>query len=198
MHIYKITNLTNGKLYIGQTAQRNPKMRWYGHLADMRSGKKLHLYNSMRKYGIEMFTWEVIDSASDLNELNHKEQYWLNQYRTTHAVYNLREAGDNKTHSAESIEKMRNSQRAAHARRRNNGGDGGWARRDGGPMLGKPHPKKGKPSTKWSDEDKQRHSETCLNRKQREITPELKEKLANSKGKTWKLVDGKRVWIEKE
>jgi len=27
MHIYKITNTANGKIYIGQTFQKHPKMR---------------------------------------------------------------------------------------------------------------------------------------------------------------------------
>ena len=156
MYIYKITNTSNNKVYIGQTIQSNPKMRWYSHLADMRGGHKMHLYNSMRKYGVEAFTWEIIDQVNSIDELNIKEEYWLNEYRKTHTVYNLREAGNNKTHSPESIEKMREAQRAAHARRRGEGKDGGWTRRDGGAMLGKAHPKKGKPSKKWSEEAKQR------------------------------------------
>lgn len=198
MYIYKITNTANNKVYIGQTIQSNPKMRWYSHLADMRGGRKMHLYNSMRKYGVEAFTWEVIDEVTTLSELNLREEYWLNEYRKTHTVYNLREAGNNKTHSPESIEKMREAQRAAHARRREQGTDGGWVRKDGGAMLGKSHPKKGKPSKKWSTEMKTEHSIRCKTRKPRELTDELKEKLAHCKGRTWKLVDGKRVWTEKK
>jgi hypothetical protein len=72
-------------------------------------------------------------------------------------VYNCREAGGNKIHSAESIEKMREAQRLAHKRKRENGGDGGWTRSDGGPMNGKAHPKKGKPSKKWSEDAKERY-----------------------------------------
>lgn len=34
-------------------------------------------------------------------------------------------------------------QKAAHARRRDEGTEGGWTRKDGGPMLGKEHPNKG-------------------------------------------------------
>ena len=33
---------------------------------------------------------------------------------------------------------------------------GGWKRRDGGPMKGKSHPKKGKPGKKWSDEAREK------------------------------------------
>jgi len=157
MKIYKITNLVNNKIYIGQTIQKNPKMRWYGHLADARGGRKSHLYDSIRKYGVESFLWEIIDNCSSLEELNNREQYWLNYYKTLTEVYNCREAGNNKTHSAESIEKMRNAQRLAHKRRRDNGIDGGWTRIDGGAMKGKVHPKKGKPSTKWSPEAREKY-----------------------------------------
>lgn len=108
----------NNKVYIGQTIQTNPKMRWYAHLADARREKKSYLYDSIRKYGKECFLWELIDSAASLEELNLKEEYWLNYYRSCGVVYNNREAGGNKIHSEKSILKMKESQRQAHARRR--------------------------------------------------------------------------------
>lgn len=136
MHIYKITNNENNKVYIGQTVQKNPKMRWYAHLADARRGKKSYLYDSIRKYGKECFTWEIIDTAESIEELNNKEEHWLGYYRSQDiVVYNNREAGGNKTHSTESIEKMRAAQKFRHATTK----VGGWKRQDGGPMKGKKH-----------------------------------------------------------
>jgi group I intron endonuclease len=136
MHIYKITNKANNKVYIGQTVQKNPKMRWYSHLADARRGKKSYLYDSIRKHGYESFTWEVIDNAVSIDELNNKEEYWLLYYRNQGiTVYNNREAGNNRTHSAESIERMKASQKQRHATT----SVGGWKRRDGGAMKGKKH-----------------------------------------------------------
>jgi group I intron endonuclease len=122
MVIYKITNQVNGKVYIGQTIQTNPKMRWYSHQADARNGKKTHLYNSIRKHGVENFLWEIIDRANNVEQLNELEFKWLAHYRKLGKVYNNREAGGNKTHSAESIEKMRYAKREQHARRRNDNG----------------------------------------------------------------------------
>ena len=139
MHIYKITNLVNGKIYIGQTVQKNPMMRWYGHTACARKGKHSHLYNSMRKYGIENFVWQLIDTANCLDDLNAKEKYWLDFHRAESDVYNAREAGGNKLHSAESKLRMQEAQKQAHARRRAEGREGGWKRKDGGPMKGKQH-----------------------------------------------------------
>ena len=136
MHIYKITNTKNNKVYIGQTIQTNPKMRWYAHLADARRGKKSYLLDSIRKYGKASFVWEIIDVANTLDDLNAKEKQWVQYYRTEGVVvYNNREAGGNKTHSPESIEKMKAAQKLRHATTK----VGGWKRQDGGPMKGKKH-----------------------------------------------------------
>lgn len=182
MHIYRITNIINDKMYIGQTIQKNPKMRWYDHCSRARNGQTNHLYNSMRLYGAENFVWEIIDSANTLDDLNQKEQYWLNYYRAQGiTVYNNREAGGNKTHSPESIEKMKAAQKLRHATTK----VGGWKRRDGGPMKGKAHPRKGV-SGMWSmsDDAKEKIRQVQLER-------------SGTKGKTWKLIDGKRVYTEK-
>lgn len=154
MYIYKITNNTNNRVYIGQTIQKNPRMRWYAHLSYAKRGHVSHLYNSIRKHGEDCFTWTVIDTASTLDELNIKEQYWLKYFQSITTVYNNREAGKNKTHSAESIEKMRVAQKTRHTTTN----VGGWKRRDGGPMKDKQHPGKGKKHTKrWSDEAKEKY-----------------------------------------
>lgn len=152
MYIYKITNNVNNKVYIGQTVQNNAKMRWYSHCDYARKGKKSYLYDSMRKHGIDQFHWEIVDQATSLEELNSKEQHWLEHYKSVGIVYNNREAGGNKRHSVESIERMRVAQKKRHQERP----AGGWTRRDGGPMKGKAHPKKGKPSKKWSDEAREK------------------------------------------
>lgn len=182
MHIYKITNLVNNKVYIGQTIQENPKMRWYDHCAYARSGKKSYLYDSIRKHGVDNFHWEIIDAANSINELNNKEKYWLDYYRNVGIVYNNREAGNNKTHSTESIERMRIAQKLRHATTE----VGGWKRRDGGAMKGKAHPRKGT-SGLWTMSEDAR--EKCR-----------QAKLASNpgRGKTWKVIDGKRVWLPKE
>jgi group I intron endonuclease len=182
MYIYKITNLVNQKVYVGQTVQKNPKMRWYDHQASARKGKKSPLYNSIRKHGVDNFAWEIIDSTLSVDDLNKKEAVWLDHYRNLTEVYNIREAGNNKLHSDKSILKMQESQRQAHARRRAEGRDGGWKRIDGGPMKGKSHPGKGKI---WP-------AEKCLN-----VRAAAAKRKNYREGKVCVTIDGKKNWIEK-
>jgi group I intron endonuclease len=164
MVIYKITNTINGKVYIGQTIQSNAKMRWYSHQADARTGKKSHLYDSIRKYGVENFAWEIIEQGSSVDHLNELEAKWLAHYRTITEVYNNRDAGGNKVHSAESIQRMQVAQKAAHARRRelNNGIEKTKKRVQ--TIKTWSSSKKGKPGKKWSEEAKIQHSIRCKER----------------------------------
>ena len=185
MNIYKITNTLNNKIYIGQTVQKNAKMRWYQHCADANKGKDSHLYHSMRLHGIENFAWEVIDSATTIDELDVKEEQWLKHYQQTVECYNIRNAGGNKLHAKESIEKMKESQRQAHARRRSEGTDT-WTRRDGGAMKGKAHPRKGTKGL-WHYSEEQRKAQS-----------DRMNILNGTRGKTWTLIDGKRVYMEKK
>ena len=52
-YVYKITNIKNGKIYIGLTTVPI-EMRWANHIRDSKRCNR-HLYKSMRKYGIENF-----------------------------------------------------------------------------------------------------------------------------------------------
>jgi group I intron endonuclease len=124
MYIYTIKNLVNGKMYVGQTIQSNAKMRWYSHCDMARKGKKSYLYDSMRKNGLENFSWEIVDQGNSIEQLNELETIWANKLLAQGiTLYNNRETGGNKKHSAESIEKMHRAKKEEHARRREaNGG----------------------------------------------------------------------------
>ena len=143
MHIYKFTHLESGRCYVGQTIQ-NPNQRRLEHIADSRySDKEYHFHNALRKYGVDSFVFEVIDSARSLEELNLLEEKYVAVYDSINNGFNIRQAGGNKLHSEESKQRMSKAQKAAHFRRRSEGTEGGRIRRDGGPMLGKIHPNKG-------------------------------------------------------
>ncbi len=171
MHIYKWTHKTTGKVYIGQSIQE-PNQRRLEHICgSCYTDKSYHFHNAIRKYGVEAFDWEVLDYANNLEHLNELEEKYMKEYNSIEEGYNIRQGGDNRLHSEESKQRMSEAQKAAHARRRANGGDGGWTRRDGGPMKGK----------------------TCSEEHKRKVGLANKGKM---KGKTWKLIDSRRVWME--
>ncbi len=145
MVIYKITHIPSNRCYIGQTIQ-DPNVRFMDHLYKSEYSKNcFKIHNAIKKYGKESFTFEVIDTtASSLEQLNLLEELYIEKFNSIVNGFNLRTGGGNKLHSAESKEKMRESQKAAHRRRRDSGTEGGWTRKDGGAMLGKSHPGKGK------------------------------------------------------
>lgn len=89
--IYKIENLINHKVYIGQS--KNIKARWRTHRTKYQIDDT-YLYRSMRKYGIENFSFIVIEECS-IEELNSKEKYWIAYYDSTNANngYNMTEGG---------------------------------------------------------------------------------------------------------
>lgn len=94
MIIYKITNKINGKIYIGQTIHTlaHRKSR---HLKCMQNGVDRHLYNAMRKYGVENFVFEEIDHTDNIEDLNYLESYYITKYDSVRKGYNMGYGGDN-------------------------------------------------------------------------------------------------------
>lgn len=72
MIIYKLTNKVNGKIYIGKT-ERTIEERMGEHVRH----DYIIVDKAIRKYGIESFIVEVVDSADSLDELDKKEQEWI-------------------------------------------------------------------------------------------------------------------------
>lgn len=102
--IYKITNLINGKVYIGQTTG-TIEHRWSQHPSDSCC---THLYNSIKKYGRENFHIDQIDDADTFEELNIKEIYWIKFYSATNRSlgYNIKAGGYKGKHSEETKKKL--------------------------------------------------------------------------------------------
>lgn len=98
-YIYKIENIINKKCYIGQS--KDFRKRWAGHkrlskLAQKKSkNEKIQpIHFAIAKYGIDNFTFEIIDEVSSLEESNQKEIYWIDYYNSYKSGYNCDKGGN--------------------------------------------------------------------------------------------------------
>lgn len=73
--IYKIENLTNGKIYIGQSV--HIEIRWSEHCRGTRS----FIDQAIQKEGKNNFIFSILEECS-LNELDEKEQYYIKKYNS--------------------------------------------------------------------------------------------------------------------
>jgi hypothetical protein len=93
MQIYKITNLINGKIYIGKDE---------GDRSDyMGSGKLIRL--AIKKYGLKNFQKEIVESVNDKELLKEREIFWIDYYNAIDKSigYNIAvggHGGDTMTH----------------------------------------------------------------------------------------------------
>lgn len=88
--IYIIKNKLNDKVYIGQS--KNIKRRWKEHRSTAfnpnSTAYNTHLHKSFRKNGLENFSFEVLEEVKDFDELNSKENYYINKYNSIDNGYN--------------------------------------------------------------------------------------------------------------
>lgn len=88
-YIYKTTNLTNNKIYIGQ--KKATKFLGNSYLGN---GKRLK--EAFLKYDRKQFFVELLDTAESADELDEKEIYWIKEFNSTDPSvgYNLSIGGN--------------------------------------------------------------------------------------------------------
>jgi group I intron endonuclease len=206
--IYKLVNTINGKLYIGQTILSFNRR--------FKNGKGydgcLAIARAIKKYGKEQFQYEVLCVCSDQETANYLERAYIKEFNSMDFLigYNIREGGFNGKISPETRQKM---SMAAKGRKLSD------EHKDkiSASLTGKKHTNESKfklskllTGVILSQETKQKMS--FSKKKMFEENPEIalkisrarkgivfseehKKNLSDShKGKTWKLVNGKRVW----
>ena len=88
--IYKITNTTNGKVYVGSAVNFNN--RWKEHLRELRKEKhhSSALQNAWNKYGEDNFEFSIIEECERTRKvLLGREQYWIDTLDSVANGYNI-------------------------------------------------------------------------------------------------------------
>lgn len=211
--IYILKNTINDKVYIGQTWQSLSKRFGNGYYGCT------HIRNAIKKYGKYVFYYEVLTTCETQEAADYWESYFISKYGSTNPEigYNLNSGGNSGgLLSEETKHKLSESKKGKYTGEEShwfgkhhteetkqkiskaNKGKPGWSK-------GKSGPNAGKTMKKCSEETKRKISEankggntfggrTHTEETKRKISKANGGKVPWTKGKTWKLVDGKRVY----
>ena len=93
--IYKIQNLINGKIYIGQSV--DIQYRFNNHKSESFNPKSnaynTAIHRAIRKYGVNNFSFDIIEEC-DQDRLREREIYWIDYYQSYGDGYNLTSGGE--------------------------------------------------------------------------------------------------------
>lgn len=214
-HIYLLTNKVNGKIYVGQS--KDFDQRWRHHKASVRNNKPTQIvHHAMIKYGLDNFIFEVIFSCQTQDDINWAEEYFIKYYdsRNTDKGYNITNGGSVAPKTEEWKQKVSQALMghlvSQEARDKISIGN-----------TGKIRSEEFKKNVGDFWRDKERSEEHCQNLSEslkgnqnclvkqnglgyrhteealQKISEASKKQPPRYKGKTWKIIDGKRVWINK-
>lgn len=110
MFIYVITNIINGKQYVGQTCQKM-SARWSAHIQESRRlrGSCPILHRAIRKYGAENFIVEAINLTAENSQhlLDIAERWFIDELNTRIPNgYNVEHGGRGGRRSRETVERI--------------------------------------------------------------------------------------------
>lgn len=102
---------SNKVVYVGITCdikQRRKQHEKDEAFNDLRKEYNYPLSRAFRKYGVDAFSFEIIEEIENRDEANIKEDYWINYYNTIKNGYNQIRGGENRTVlSDEDIKKIK-------------------------------------------------------------------------------------------
>lgn len=85
--VYKITNNINGKCYIGASKDIEKRFKEHKNSFNKPSLYEKTLYVAFRKYGIENFSFEVLEETSE-ETMFILEKHWIKYYKSFYEGYN--------------------------------------------------------------------------------------------------------------
>lgn len=93
--IYKIENLINGKIYIGQSV--DIQYRFSNHKSESFNPKSnaydTAIHRAIRKYGVNNFSFEIVEECKQ-EQLSEREIYWIDYFHSFGNGYNLTTGGE--------------------------------------------------------------------------------------------------------
>jgi group I intron endonuclease len=98
-YIYLITNLINGKIYVGKT--NKPSYRWTQHKKVAKGGSEKYpneyyvIHKAIKKYGKDNFKFEIIEEFAMEDEAYFFEEWWIEflNSKNVNIGYNLNSGG---------------------------------------------------------------------------------------------------------
>jgi group I intron endonuclease len=104
--VYAIFNRTSEKMYIGSSV--NMAKRWIKHKHELRKGTHhcQPLLRAVAKYGIESFSFDVIQFVENFDELTVKEQQWINLFEPAYNTCQVAGSALGIKRSAETRQKL--------------------------------------------------------------------------------------------
>ncbi len=90
--IYKITNLIDKKVYIGQAVNLSERIKTHIKAGLGIDASNNEMYKIMQSIGIENFSFEILEYCS-AQELNDRERFWIDYYQSQTFGYNQTRGG---------------------------------------------------------------------------------------------------------
>jgi len=92
--IYLVTNVVDGKRYVGKTI-RTLQIRKAEHKKHSRRGADTFFHKAIRKHGFDAFNWRILLMNDDPDELSDAEQFCIKKFKTRAPKgYNLTAGGE--------------------------------------------------------------------------------------------------------
>ena len=82
--IYKITQISTGKIYIGQTGAMFAT-RFYGHI---KSNNDTKIAKALESSKITDWSWQVIEELGAEADVHERESFWINYYDSVKNGFN--------------------------------------------------------------------------------------------------------------
>jgi len=201
MVIYKIVNINDNKVYIGQARNSSVKNKWNAYTSQLKRGvhPNCHLQNAWDQYGTDAFYFEIIDTAEQVEQLDLLEIMWIAKYDSTSRDkgYNIKAGGNrNKVLPQETKDRISNATRGLkrsdeHRKKMSEVISG-----ERHPMHGKPVPEERKDriahslqeyyrNNEMSEDARKNISKALTGKKRKPFTAEHKQRMAESRRKYW-------------